>query len=193
LEYCNPERVGQGSPTASIERARQVPARELKPVANVDNHLTTTYQEINEDIWLFREVEWPAVPREGEEVDVRVAYTDPVTVERIRWQSDGVPIVSLEDSTELLISSTQSIASLSSGSTAKRRGNEANSGLTYRSPYVRPIQQTITFERYENIPRLCGIKAHPYGRKTHSVACSCGVCRGTDIRNENRMHGWLPL
>jgi hypothetical protein len=53
--------------------------------------------ETNEDIWMFREVDWPALPREGEEVDVGVAYTDPVIVKRVHWRSDGLPAVWLED------------------------------------------------------------------------------------------------
>jgi hypothetical protein len=53
--------------------------------------------ETNKDIWMFREVDWPGVPREGEEVDVGVAYADPVTVQAVRWRSDGVSVVGLED------------------------------------------------------------------------------------------------
>jgi hypothetical protein len=53
--------------------------------------------ETNEDIWMFREVDWQAVPREGEEVDVGVADTDPVMVKTVHWRSDGVPLVWLED------------------------------------------------------------------------------------------------
>jgi hypothetical protein len=36
--------------------------------------------EATEDIWLFREEDWDAVPREGEEVDVGVAHTDPLSI-----------------------------------------------------------------------------------------------------------------
>lgn len=53
--------------------------------------------ETNTDILMFREVEWAAVPREGEDVDVGVAYTDPVAVRSVHWRSDGVPVVWLED------------------------------------------------------------------------------------------------
>jgi hypothetical protein len=53
--------------------------------------------ETNADILMFRELEWPAVPREGEDVDVGVANTDPVTVRSVHWRSDGVPVVWLED------------------------------------------------------------------------------------------------
>lgn len=53
--------------------------------------------ETNKDIWMFREVDWPAVPRVGEDVNVGVAYSDPVTVQAVRWRSDGVPVVGLED------------------------------------------------------------------------------------------------
>ena len=56
-----------------------------------------TRAEANEDIWLFREVDWPAVPRKGEDVDEELAYSDPVTVRTVEWRSDGVPLVWLED------------------------------------------------------------------------------------------------
>lgn len=46
------------------------------------------------DVWMFREVDWEGVPREGDEVDVGVE-ADPLTVKRVHWRHDGVPVVSL--------------------------------------------------------------------------------------------------
>ena len=52
--------------------------------------------ETTTDVWMFREVDWQAVPRPGEEVDVGLD-ADPVAVKRVLWRSDGVPVVSLQD------------------------------------------------------------------------------------------------
>jgi hypothetical protein len=50
--------------------------------------------ETTTDVWMFREVDWQSVPREGEEVDLGVA-SDPLTVKRVHWRHDGVPVVGL--------------------------------------------------------------------------------------------------
>jgi hypothetical protein len=48
------------------------------------------------DIWMFREVDWPAVPRKNDEVDLGLEV-DERSVESITWKPDGIPLVWLGD------------------------------------------------------------------------------------------------
>jgi hypothetical protein len=52
--------------------------------------------EATENILLFRDVDWEAVPQVGDEVDAGV-LADSRKVERVLWRSDGLPIVSVGD------------------------------------------------------------------------------------------------
>lgn len=53
-------------------------------------------QETNADIWMRREVEWDAVPRQGDEFDLQMEV-DPPTVGSVEWRADGIVEVWLSD------------------------------------------------------------------------------------------------
>lgn len=53
-------------------------------------------QQTNADIWMFREVEWDAVPRRGDEFDLQMEV-DPRTVGTVEWRADGTVEVWLSD------------------------------------------------------------------------------------------------
>jgi hypothetical protein len=48
------------------------------------------------DIWMFRDVDWSAVPRREDEVDLGIEV-DERTVESVTWSREGVPQVWLGD------------------------------------------------------------------------------------------------
>lgn len=70
-----PESINEGYRRAGIESPRQ---------------------DARSDIWMYRFVDWPAVPRKGDEVDLQMEV-DPRLVNLVEWAVDGSIEIWLSD------------------------------------------------------------------------------------------------